>query len=119
MTGDLMPYVGTIGGGFFVGLLAGYAIKKIIKITAVIVGLFIAALGDMQYQRIIDVNWVKIQAVSQNGFTWVANAIIHISNNIGAGHTGALSYLGIPLAASASAGFAQGMIRLLTIPDPL
>ncbi|MDQ6669106.1 MAG: hypothetical protein M3Y53_12905 [Thermoproteota archaeon] len=43
--------------------------------------------------------------------TWAANAIIHISNNIGAGHTGALSNLGIPLAASASAGFALGMVR--------
>ena len=25
---DLMPFAGTIGGGLFVGLLAGYAIKK-------------------------------------------------------------------------------------------
>jgi uncharacterized membrane protein (Fun14 family) len=25
---DLMPFAGTIGGGFFIGLLAGYAIKK-------------------------------------------------------------------------------------------
>jgi hypothetical protein len=60
----------------------------------------------MQYQRIIDVN----QAVSQNGLTWVTNTIIHISNNIGAGQA-ALSNLGIPLAASASAGFALGMVR--------
>src|SRR2546427_5635975 len=100
---DLMPFAGTIGGGFFVGLLAGYAIKKIIKIAAVIVGLFIDVLAYFEYQRIIDVNWAKIQAVSQNGLTWVANAIIHISNKIGAGHTGAFSNLGIPLAASASA----------------
>ena len=101
---DLAPFFGSVGGGFFVGLLAGYAIKKILKIAAVILGLFIAALTYLQ--RIIDVNWPKIQAVSQNGITWVANAIIHRSNNIGAGHTGALSNLGIPLAASASAGFA-------------
>ena len=58
---DLMPFAGTIGGGFFIGLVAGYAIKKIIKIVAVIVGLFIAALAYMEYQRIIDVNWAKIQ----------------------------------------------------------
>jgi uncharacterized membrane protein (Fun14 family) len=108
---DLMHLVGALGGGFFVGLLAGYAIKKIIKIAAVIVGLFIATLAYMQYQRIIDVNWEKIQAVSQNGLTWVADAIVHISNNIGAGNTGALSNLGIPLAASASTGFALGMVR--------
>ena len=108
---DLMPFAGTIGGGFFVGLLAGYAIKKTIKIVAVIVGLFIAALAYLEYQRIIDVNWEKIQAVSQNGLTWAAHTIIHISNSIGAGHAGALSSLGIPLAASASTGFALGMIR--------
>ena len=108
---DSMPVVATIGGGFFVGLVAGYAIKKIIKIAAIIFGLFIAALAYLEYQRIIDVNWAKIQAVSQNGLTWVANTIIHISNNIGAGHTGALSNVGIPLASSASAGFALGMVR--------
>jgi uncharacterized membrane protein (Fun14 family) len=108
---DLMPFAGTIGGGFFIGLLAGYAIKKIIKIAAVIVGLFIAALAYLEYQRIIDVNWAKIQTASEIVLTWVANAIVHISNNIGAGHAGALSNLGIPLASSASAGFALGMIR--------
>jgi uncharacterized membrane protein (Fun14 family) len=75
---DLMPFVGTIGGGFILGLLAGYAIKKIMKIAGVIVGLFIAALAYMQYQRIIDVKWEKIQAVSQNGLTLVTNTIIHI-----------------------------------------
>jgi uncharacterized membrane protein (Fun14 family) len=29
-----------LGGGFFVGILIGYALKKVIKIVAVIVGLF-------------------------------------------------------------------------------
>jgi uncharacterized membrane protein (Fun14 family) len=108
---DLMPLAGALGGGFFVGLLAGYAVKKAIKIAAVIVGLFIAALAYLEYQRIIDVNWAKIQTISDNGLTWLANAIIQISNNIGAGHTGAISILGIPLAASVSAGFALGMVR--------
>jgi len=69
---DLMPFVGAIGGGFFVGLLAAYAIKKILKIAAVIVGLFIAVLAYLEYQRFIDVNWAKIQAVSENVLTWVA-----------------------------------------------
>ena len=64
-----MAFAGTIGGGFFIGLLSGYAIKKIIKIAAVIVGLFIAALAYLEFQRIIDVNWAKIQAVSQNDLT--------------------------------------------------
>jgi uncharacterized membrane protein (Fun14 family) len=50
---DLMPFAGTIGGGFFVGLLAGYAIKKAVKIVAVIIGFFISALAYLEYQRII------------------------------------------------------------------
>jgi uncharacterized membrane protein (Fun14 family) len=108
---DFMPFAGTVGGGFFIGLFAGYAIKKVIKIIAVIIGVFIAVLAYLEYQRIIDVNWGKLQAVSQNVLTWVANVVIHISNNIGSTHTGALSNVGIPLAASASAGFALGMVR--------
>jgi uncharacterized membrane protein (Fun14 family) len=30
------PTVATIGGGFFVGILIGYALKKVIKLLAVI-----------------------------------------------------------------------------------
>ncbi len=79
---DLMPFAGTIGG-FFIGLLAGNAIKEVIKIVAVIVGLFIAALAYLEYQRIIQADWDKLQAVSQSGITWLANAVTHIANNIG------------------------------------
>jgi uncharacterized membrane protein (Fun14 family) len=67
---------------FFVGLLAGYAIKKVVKIVAVIVGLFIAALAYLEYQRRIQVDWTLIQALSQNSITMVVNAVTHISNNI-------------------------------------
>jgi uncharacterized membrane protein (Fun14 family) len=112
---DLMPFAGTIGGGFFVGLLAGYAIKKIIKIAAVIIGLFIAVLAYLEYQRIIQVDWTLIQALSQNGITMVANAVTHISNNIGADHMGISANLGasnlIPLASSTSAGLMLGLAR--------
>jgi uncharacterized membrane protein (Fun14 family) len=108
---DSMPVVGTIGGGFLVGALIGYALKKTIKIVAVIVGLFIAALAYLEYQRIISVDWDKIQSASQNGITMLANSVTHISNNIGATHTGALPNFGIPLVSSASAGFILGMVR--------
>jgi uncharacterized membrane protein (Fun14 family) len=55
---DLMSS-GTIAGGFFIGVLAGHAIKKIIQIAAVIIGLFIAGLAYLEYQRTIDVNWAS------------------------------------------------------------
>ena len=105
-----MPFVGTIGGGFFVGLLAGYAIKKVVKILAVIIGLFVAALALLEYQRIIQVDLNMLQTVSQNVITWLANAVTHISNNIGADHMGITTNL-IPLASSTSAGLMLGLAR--------
>jgi hypothetical protein len=41
---SLGPAAATLGGGFFVGILIGYALKKVIKLLAVIVGLFLAGL---------------------------------------------------------------------------
>ncbi len=39
------PTAATMGVGFFVGILIGHAVKKVIKIVAVIVGLFLSALA--------------------------------------------------------------------------
>ena len=36
------PTAATLGGGFFVGVLIGYSLKKVIKLLAIIVGLFLA-----------------------------------------------------------------------------
>jgi uncharacterized membrane protein (Fun14 family) len=36
----LSPIATTMDGGFFIGILIGYALKKVIKLLAVIVGLF-------------------------------------------------------------------------------
>jgi uncharacterized membrane protein (Fun14 family) len=33
MATDLAPFAGTVGGGFFIGLITGYAIKKVIKLV--------------------------------------------------------------------------------------
>jgi hypothetical protein len=34
MTTDLAPFAGTVGGGFLIGFITGYAIKKVIKLAA-------------------------------------------------------------------------------------
>src|SRR5436305_15154296 len=111
---DYAPFFGTIGGGFAAGVLAGYAIKQVIRIAAIIVGLFIAALAYLEYQKIINVDWVRAESVSQSGVTWVVDAMTHISNDIGAPHA-ATSGLGlsniIPLTSSVSAGFMLGLAR--------
>jgi uncharacterized membrane protein (Fun14 family) len=52
----------------------------------VIIGLSIAVLAYLEYQRIIQVDWNMLQTVSQNVITWLANAVIHM----GADHVGSM-----------------------------
>jgi uncharacterized membrane protein (Fun14 family) len=73
---SLGPTAATMGGGFFVGVLIGYALKKIIKLIAVIVGLFLAGLAYLQYHQIANINWNKLQQVSEGAITTLSNAII-------------------------------------------
>jgi uncharacterized membrane protein (Fun14 family) len=111
MATDLAPFVGTVGAGFFIGFIMGYAIKKVIKLAAVIVGLFFAALAYLEYQRILNVDWHKFQAISQNGIDWVSDALRRVSGTIGTSHPAPLSNIGIPLISSVSAGFVLGLAR--------
>jgi uncharacterized membrane protein (Fun14 family) len=103
------PAAATMGGGFFVGALIGYALKKVIKLLAIIVGLFLAGLAYLQYHQIANINWNKLQTVSEDAITTLSNAIIHIPA-FGDGHATVTSSLattsfGIPLTGSMSAGF--------------
>jgi uncharacterized membrane protein (Fun14 family) len=43
------------------GAVAGYAIKKVMKLSAVVVGLFVAALAYLSYKGLIDVKWVAME----------------------------------------------------------
>ena len=75
----------TVGGGFFVGVLIGYALKKVIKVLAVIVGLFLVGLAYLQYHQIANINWNKLQQVSEGALTTVANLTMQIPGIIGFG----------------------------------
>ena len=50
------PAAATLGGGFFAGILIGYALKKATKTVAVIAGLFLAELAYLQSQQIANIN---------------------------------------------------------------
>jgi uncharacterized membrane protein (Fun14 family) len=101
----------TIGAGFFAGILIGYALKKVVKLVAVVVGLFFAGLAYLQYQQIVNINWNKLQVVSQSTVTTLANATTQIPGFNNTDHIAALSNLGIPLTGSMSMGFAVGFIK--------
>lgn len=91
--------------GFFTGILIGYALKKVVKVVAVVVGLFFAGVAYLQYQQIIDIKWAKLQEVSQNAVTTLANATTQIPGFNSSDHTEALSNLSIPLVGSMSMGY--------------
>jgi uncharacterized membrane protein (Fun14 family) len=111
----------TLDGGFFVGVLIGYFLKKVIKIVAVIVGLFLAGLVYLQYHQIANINWNKLQTVSEGVLMTVANLTMQIpsisSGTISDNHAAAtasslaMNSFGIPLTGSMSAGFAIGFMK--------
>jgi uncharacterized membrane protein (Fun14 family) len=65
---SVMPFVSTIGFGGIAGFLIGFAIKRIMKILAVIAGVFFAALLYLESQHIVNVNWDKLQTISNGVF---------------------------------------------------
>jgi uncharacterized membrane protein (Fun14 family) len=109
----------SLGGGFVAGTLIGFALKKVLKIIAVVVGLFFAVMVYLQYQQIVNINWDKLQATSQNTVTSITNATTQISGHISSATdsnyhitTGlAISNLGIPLTGSMAMGFAVGFMK--------
>jgi uncharacterized membrane protein (Fun14 family) len=109
MNPDTLTSMSTsIGGGFFGGLLIGYALKKVIKMLAIVVGLFLAGLAFLQYHQIASVNWNKVEST----LTMLANAAsstINDNNNVAI--VAAMSHFGIPLTGSMSIGFTIGFMK--------
>ena len=115
------PTAATLGGGFFVGILIGYTLKKVIKMVAVIAGLFLAGLVYLQSQQIANINWNKLQTVSEGVLTTVANLTMQIqgissvsgdsSHAAATASSLAMTSFGIPLTGSMSAGFTIGFMK--------
>ena len=79
IVGSFGPTAATMGGGFFMGVLIGYALKKVIKLIAIISRLFLAGLAYLQYHHIANINWNKVQQISEDAITTLSNAITQIT----------------------------------------
>jgi uncharacterized membrane protein (Fun14 family) len=108
----------TLGGGFFVGVLIGYALKKVIKLAAVIVGLLLAGLAYLQSLQIATINWNKLQTLSESAIATLSNVVMQIpgiSSSVDSSHTAtasvAMTNFGIPLTGSMSAGVTVGFMK--------
>ncbi len=117
---NFAPTAATMGYGFFVGVLIGYAVKKVIKLLAVIVGLFLAGLAYLQYHHIASIYWNNLQTVSEGAITTLSNAITQIAGISGVSGDSqaastvssvAMTSFGISLTGIMSAGFAIGFMK--------
>jgi uncharacterized membrane protein (Fun14 family) len=105
MSADVFTSISaTIGGGFIGGLLLGYALKKLVKLMAVVVGLFIAGFVYLQYQQVAYFDWDMIERMITTIF---GNVTSQISSNQDISSF-AFANIGIPLTSGMSAGFAVG-----------
>jgi uncharacterized membrane protein (Fun14 family) len=71
-----------VGGGLL-GFATGLAIKKIVKLAFIAVGLLALLLGYLEYQRWITVNWSVAENQSSAFMTHVVNKISIITQQMG------------------------------------
>ena len=99
------------GGGFLFGAVAGYAIKKVMKIAVVVVGLFVAGLAYLSYKGWVDVKWVAMEDASRSTLTDASAQVVHALNNTAtqfASHPSSVAASGLPIAAVF--GFVPGLM---------
>ena len=128
-----MPFVSTIGFGGIVGFLIGFTLKRIMKILAVIAGVFLAALLYLESQHIVNVNWDKLQTISNGVLSTITTTTNATSTTGGVGMgsiqsilgnnstaaaathilpiTSTMANLGIPLTGSTVMGFIIGILK--------
>lgn len=61
LTSFITPLAKQLGVGGIIGLSVGYALKKIAKIVAFIIGLFTLGLLYLEYQGLISVDWLGVE----------------------------------------------------------
>ena len=109
-TNSFSPFITSIGFSGLTGFLIGYAIKHIMKILAVGVGIIFAALMYFQQQGIVNVNWDKLQIASQNAVSTLTNAAGQFKLTSTTTTTSSTNFA-LPMTGTAALGFAIGFMR--------
>jgi len=98
-TSFLTPLVTQLGVGGIIGLCIGFALKKIAKIAAAVIGVFSLGLIYIESQGMITVDWLGVE-------TWGNTALAGLGQAEGA--LGAF-LANLPIAGGAVVGFALGI----------
>ena len=101
----LTPIATSVGGGFFIGIILGYFLKKIIKILMFVTGGIVALLIYLQQQQVISLNMDRLEGSSTFILTTLSSSFEKMTQ------IGDVSSLGIPLATSIDAGFTVALAK--------
>ena len=99
------------GGGFLFGAVAGYAIKKMMKIAAIVIRLFVVGISYLSYKGWIDVKWIEMENATKTTLTNVTGQVGHALNNTAsqfAAHSTTREAASLPVAAAF--GFMPGLM---------
>ena len=106
-----MSIATSLGVGGLAGFVMGYAIKKVLKIVMVIVGLFFGALAYLASQGLISINWDRLGSASTSTLVGLQNATIGTMPGSADQVMVAMTNIGIPLTGSFAASFALGFMK--------
>jgi uncharacterized membrane protein (Fun14 family) len=101
-------YLFSAAGWFLLGAISGYALKRIIRIAAVIIGAFFLGLIFLAYRGWIQPEWNVIQSQTYNGIMnasqtaqqYLQSTANHLTSNVD----------GQDLMVTAGVGFLPGLI---------
>lgn len=102
-------YLFSAAGGFLLGAISGYALKRIIRIAAVIIGAFFLGLIFLAYRGWVHPDWQNIQTQTYSGIMnasqaaqqYLQSTAHHLTSNVD-GQEGLMIMAGV--------GFLPGLI---------
>jgi uncharacterized membrane protein (Fun14 family) len=122
MTSDslsyLYPGIGSLALGGVIGVAAGYALKKLLKIGVFILGCFFGGLAWLSYKGLVRVNWDIIANQTQAGLTNTVTQVSAVMNHTASQlqHSGAAgvtmgNLLPVTVIGGFLPGFAYGLMK--------
>ena len=102
---SLIPVTTSVDGGFFIGLVLGYFVKKIVKILMFVAGGIVGLLLYLQQQQIISLNMENLETSSTAILTSLASTFDKMTQ------VGDFTSIGIPLTASIAVGFTVALVK--------
>ena len=102
---NFSPLLTTVGFGGLVGFLIGFVIRKLIKILAIIAGVFLATLMYLEAQGVLSTIINTVNSTASGG---VGGSPAAASSLL---PTTMMTNVGIPLTGSTALGFAIGTMK--------